>query len=123
MLRGVRSRALRSLFITVGAVLAGVLLLFMADLILLETLGYIPYAIVGLFTGARVSQIYLETLAQLKWLISHQLFCLMGGFLWLATTISYARRSGDACLYCGRRDGPEGWQSPDKAARWGFRWG
>ena len=25
----------------------------------------------------------------------------------------------DACLYCGRRDGPEGWTSPNKAARWG----
>ena len=39
----------------------------------------------------------------------HQLLCLIGGFLWLGATVSYARRSGDACLYCGRRDGPEGW--------------
>jgi hypothetical protein len=44
---------------------------------------------------------------------------MMGGFLWLAATVCYARRSGDACLYCGRRDGPEGWTSPDQAARWG----
>ncbi len=49
----------------------------------------------------------------------HQLLCLIGGFLWLAATVSYARRSGDACLYCGRRDGPEGWTSPDNARRWG----
>jgi hypothetical protein len=34
-------------------------------------------------------------------------------------TVSYARRSGDACLYCGRRDGPAGWTSPIEAARWG----
>ena len=119
MLRGVRSRALRPLFITAGAVLAGVLLLFMADLTLLETLGYVPYAIVGLLTGAKIGQIYLETLAQTKWIIANQVLCLIGGFLWLAGTISYARLSGDASLYCGRRDGPKGWQGPNQAARWG----
>jgi hypothetical protein len=47
------------------------------------------------------------------------LLCLIGGFLWLAATVCYGRRSGDACLYCGRRDGPEGWQEPNQAARWG----
>jgi hypothetical protein len=51
--------------------------------------------------------------------MAHQLLCLIGGFLWLAATVSYARRSTDACLYCGRRDGPEGWTSPSNAARWG----
>ena len=119
MLRRVRSRILRPLLITVGSVLAGVLLLFMADLTLLEMLGYVPYTLVGLLTGAKIAQIYLETLAQIKWTIAHQLLCLTGGFLWLAGTISYARLSGDACLYCGRRDGPEGWQGPGQAARWG----
>src|SRR5512135_857708 len=119
MLRGVRGSVLRPLFITAGAVLAGVLLLFMADLTLLETLGYVPYAIVGLVTGAKIGGIYLAMLAQVKWVIAHQLLCLIGGFIWLAGTISYARRSGDACLYCGRRDAPEGWQSPNRAARWG----
>jgi hypothetical protein len=117
MLRGMR--VFRPLLITTGLVLAVVLLLFMADLILLETLGYVPYAIVGLITGAKIGQIYLETLAQNKWIIAHQLFCLLGGFLWLAGTLCYVRQSAGACLYCGRRDGPEGWQSPNQAARWG----
>ncbi len=54
-----------------------------------------------------------------QWTVVHQLLCLIGGFLWLAATVCYARRSGDACLYCGRRDGPEGWQRPNQAARWG----
>ena len=116
MLRGARSRALRPLFITAGALLAGVLLLLMTDINLLVLLGYIPYVIVGLFTGAEVGS-YLEAYTQ--WTTVHQLLCLIGGFLWLAATVSYARRSGDACLYCGRRDGPEGWSSPDNAARWG----
>ena len=54
MLRGVRSRTLRPLFITAGALLAGVLLLLMTGLNLLVMLGYIPYTIRGLFTGAEV---------------------------------------------------------------------
>ena len=116
MLRGVR-RALRPLFICAGALLGGVLLLLMTDVSLLIVLGYTPYGIVTLFTGAEFSKVYLSLLTQ--WTTVHQLLCLVGGFLWLAATLSYARRSGDACLYCGRRDGPEGWTSPKNAARWG----
>ncbi len=116
MLRGVRSRALRPLFITAGALLAGVLLLLMTSLNLLVLLGYIPYAVRSLFTGAEFGQDYLEGWTQ--WVTIHQLLCLIGGFLWLAATVSYARISTDTCVYCGRRDGPEGWNSPDRAARW-----
>jgi hypothetical protein len=117
MLRGVRSRALRPLFISAGALLGGVLLLFMTDVTLLIVLGYTPYGIITLFTGAEFSKVYLGLLTQ--WTTVHQLLCLVGGFSWLAATLSYARRSGDACLYCGRRDGPEGWTSPENAERWG----
>jgi hypothetical protein len=116
MLPGVRSRALRPLLITAGALLAGVLLLLMTALNLLVKLGYFPYIIFRLITGAEVGS-YLEGYTQ--WTTVHQLLCLLGGFLWLAATVCYARRSGDACLYCGRQDGPEGWTSPDQAARWG----
>jgi hypothetical protein len=117
MLRGVRGRALRPLLITAGALLSGVLLLLMTALNLLVWIGYIPYAVVGLFTGSEVSQVVLEAWTQ--WATIHQLMCLTGGFLWLAATFCDSRQSGDACLYCGRRDGPQGWTSPDKAARWG----
>src|SRR5512143_2298077 len=47
MLRGVRSRALRPLLITSGALLAGVLLLLMTGLNLLVMVGYIPAAVLG----------------------------------------------------------------------------
>jgi hypothetical protein len=116
MLRGVRSRVLRPLFITAGALLAGVLLLLMTSLNLLIKVAYLPAALIGLLTAEK-GQAYLEEWTQ--WATIHQLLCLIGGFLWLAATVSYARRSGDACLYCGRRDGPEGWTSPNQAARWG----
>jgi hypothetical protein len=117
MLRGVRNRALRPLLITGGVILAGILLLLMTSLNLLVMFGYLPYAVRSLFTGSEFGQNYLEGWTQ--WVTIHQLLCLIGGFLWLAATVSYARRSGGACLYCGRRDGPEGWNSPDKATRWG----
>jgi hypothetical protein len=111
-----RSR-LRLLLISAGALLAGVLFLLMTDITLLTLLGYTPYAVVALLTGAKFGQAFLEDLTQ--WKVVHQLLCLIGGFLWLAATLSYARRSRDACLYCGRRDGLEGWNSPEHAARWG----
>jgi hypothetical protein len=117
MLRGVRGRALRPLLLTAGALLAGVLLLLMTGLTLLETLGYAPFGIFKLLTGAEFSQVYLQMLT--RWTTVHQALCLTGGFVWLAATVCYARRSGEACLYCGRRDDLEGWTSPDHAARWG----
>ena len=116
MLRGVRGKALRPLFITAGVLLAGVLLLLMTSLNLLVKVGYLPAALFGLFTAEK-GQAYLEAWTQ--WATIHQLLCLIGGFLWLAATVSYARRSTDACLYCGRRDGVEGWSSPSQSARWG----
>jgi len=116
MLHGVRR--LRSFLIAAGVLLAAILLLFMTDLNLLVMLAYIPYIVFRMFTGAEIS-VYLESLAQSQWMLAHQLLCIAGGFLWLAATVSYARRSTDACLYCGRRDVPEGWTSPDHAARWG----
>jgi hypothetical protein len=110
-------RVLRPLLITAGALLAVTLLLLMTDLNLLIQFGYLPYGIVQLLSGAEFGQVYLKALTE--WTFVHQLLCLSGGFVWLAATVSYARRSRDACLYCGRRDGPEGWNSADNAARWG----
>jgi hypothetical protein len=97
--------------------LAAVLLLLMTGLDLLTKVGYIPYSIVSLFTGSEIGQTVLKSWIQ--WGTIHQLLCMIGGFFWLAAAVIYARRSADACLVCGRRDGPEGWTGPDKAARWG----
>ncbi len=117
MLCGVRSRAHRIFLITAGALLAGILLLLMTGLGLLVKFGYIPFLVFSLFTGAKAGRTLLESLTQ--WGTISQLLCLIGGFLWLAATVCFTRRSGIACLHCGRRDDPEGWQSPDQAARWG----
>lgn len=111
-------RRFRLFLIIAGVLLAAVLLLFMADLNLLVMLAYIPYIIFRLLTRAEIG-IYTDSLIQSRWLIAHQLLCLAGGFLWLAATVSYARKSSAACMQCGRRDGPEGWTSPERAAHWG----
>lgn len=116
MLFGVQSKPFRPLMITAGTLLAGSLLLLMTGLNLLVRFGYIPHAIFGLLSGEK-GQNYLESWTQ--WATLHQLLCLTGGFLWLAATVFYARRSGGACLYCGRRDDLAGWQKPDEAALWG----
>ena len=65
-------------------------------------IAYIPYMVFRLLTGAEVG-IYLQTLTQSQWTLVHQLLCLLGGFLWLAATVSYARRSSEACVNCGHR--------------------
>jgi hypothetical protein len=88
----------------------------MTGLNLLVLVGYLPFAVLGRFPADK-GQRYLEAWSQ--WATIHQLLCLIGGFLWLAATVCYARRSGGACPCCGRRDGPEGWQRPNQAARWG----
>ena len=114
MLRG--ARVLRRFLMAAGALMAAALLLLMTDINLLIALAYVPNIVYRLLTRAEIGS-YLRALT--GWTLLHQLICVIGGFLWLAATVSYARRSGNACLYCGRRDSPEGWTSPDRAARWG----
>lgn len=114
MLRGVR--VFRPFFIAAGALFAGALLLLETDVSLLILLGYTPYSLAEFLSGGDVGW-YVEALTQ--WSTLHQLLCLAGGFFWLAATVSYACRSGDRCLHCGRGSGPEGWTSPASAARWG----
>jgi hypothetical protein len=117
MLRGVRNKAIRTLLIIAGVLMAGTLLLLMTALDLLVKLGYFPYAVISLLMGAEFGGAYLKSLTD--WATVHQFLCMVGGFLWLGATVCYGRRSADACLYCGRQDRPEGWTSPDHAARWG----
>ncbi len=117
MLRG--ERRMRPLLIAAGTLFGAVPLLMMVELNLLIELAYIPFGIFNLLTGTEFGGIYLESLYQSRWTILLQVLCLTGGFLWLAATLVYTRQSGDACPYCGRRDGPEGWNSPANAARWG----
>lgn len=112
-----RSRALRPAFILAGGLLSAVLLLLMTDLNLLTTLAYLPIATFKLLAGDEFGRRFFSGLGSST--LPLQLACLAGGFLWLAATVTYSRRSGAACLACGRRAEPETWTSPARAARWG----
>src|SRR5512142_1172489 len=58
MLRGVR--VFRPFFIAAGGLLGGFLLLLMIDVNLLALLGYTPYGVFALLTGAAFGQAYLR---------------------------------------------------------------
>lgn len=51
------------------------------------------------------------------WPVLNELLMILGGLLWAAATLAYARRSGDACVHCGRTDHAATWAAD--AARWG----
>jgi hypothetical protein len=55
------------------------------------------------------------------WPVANQLLLIGGGALWAATAVAYRRRVRDACGACGRTVAPDGWTTPERAARWG-RW-
>jgi hypothetical protein len=112
------ARRFRLLLIIAGAMVSVILLLFMSDFTMLVMLAYIPIVVFKLVTNADVS-FYTQELTRSGWSIAYQLLCLTGGFIWLGATVSYARRSCEACMYCGRRDGPEEWTSPERARQWG----
>ncbi|MBB6171914.1 hypothetical protein HNR23_001974 [Nocardiopsis mwathae] len=115
MLRGVRAG--RPVLIAVGALLSVQLLALMTSVDLLTLLGYVPYALVSVFTDPESAAAFAAKATEAG--VLHQLLCLVGGFLWALATVAYARRTGDACLRCGRAQGGEGWRSPRNAARWG----
>jgi hypothetical protein len=116
MLRGVRGGLLRTAFIIAGILLGAALLLLMTGLDLLVKVGYLPMTIAGLLPGEKRQMVLA---AWVQWETIHQLVCLTGGFLWLAATVVYARRSAGACLVCGRTADVESWTSPARARRWG----
>ncbi|CAM3910929.1 hypothetical protein GCM10009799_38770 [Nocardiopsis rhodophaea] len=115
MLRGIRTA--RPVLIALGVLVAVQLLLLMTSIDLLTLIGYTPYALVSLATRPEVAAAYARTAAETG--VAHQLFWLVGGFLWALATLAYARRSGSGCPRCGRREGSESWRSPASAARWG----
>jgi hypothetical protein len=111
------ARAARPVAVAAGAGLSGVLLLLMTDVGLLTVVGYTPYGIVGLITGADVGALYLAALSDPA--LWHQVLCLAGGFLWALTALAHLRRRPGTCAHCGRTGHGRGWTEPAAAARWG----
>lgn len=117
-LAGSRAAALIGFAGTLGVLLTAVI----PDYRPLMAVARTPIAIVGLPFGfpegvslsSFVSTMY-------TWVVLNQLLFMLGGVLWAATAVAFARRNRDACGTCGRTDEPAGWTAPTRAARWG-RW-
>jgi hypothetical protein len=95
---------------------AAVLLLIVPDYRVLVAVAYAPVFLVGLPFGWPPAN-YFDAVS---WPVVHQLICIAGGFLWVATAVVYGRTGDNYAMGC-KPTAEDGWTSPAAAARWG-RW-
>ncbi len=112
------SRFGRSWLIGFGAALSAVLLFVIPDMRVLAVLGYLPMIIVKAPFDATIRADLADALIIQH---AHQAAAVVGGFLWAAATLVYARRTAGTCVRCGRGEHRRRWTTPDAAARWA-RW-
>ncbi|TDC56723.1 hypothetical protein E1212_01840 [Jiangella ureilytica] len=84
-----------------GGSLAVVLLVVVPTTRLLALLGYLPMIV---FRAPFDAEIRADVAEQLGVDYLHQFVALIGGFLWAAATVAYARRTAGSCVRCGRPD-------------------
>ena len=97
--------------------IAAVLLLIVPDYRVLVAVAYAPVFLVGAPFGWPPAS-YFDAV---PWPVVHQVICIAGGFLWVATAVVYERRTGYDRALRGKPADEDGWTSPAAAARWG-RW-
>ncbi len=108
---------LRVALLAFAWVAAAVLTVVITDYRVLVAVAYAPLFLFGApFHWPPVS--YLDAV---PWPVLNQVVCMAGGVVWAGTAISYQRRTGGACWYCGRTASDAGWATPSQARRWG-RW-
>ena len=111
------ARPLRALLAGYAGTVAVVLTVVVPDAQVLALLGYAPMLIIGAPFGWPPVD-YAEVFT---WALAVRVAALAGGLLLAGAVLVWWRRTGDACLACGRGDDERGWTSPAAAARWG-RW-
>lgn len=99
-----------------GSVLAATLLVAIPDTRVLALVGYLPMLLVLSPFDAELRASAGEVLGA-EYL--HQAVAIVGGFLWAAATLAYARRTAGTCAHCGRGAHRRAWTTPEAAARWG----
>ena len=97
-----RSR-LRLPLLAFGSAVAAVLLLVVPDVRVLTVAVHSPIFVVGGLLGWHDA--WGDLAASFPAPVDNQLVCLLGGALWLAAMLSFARRTGEACEHCGRGPG------------------
>ncbi|HEX6231611.1 MAG TPA: hypothetical protein VFZ63_00645 [Jiangellaceae bacterium] len=104
-------RALRTVLLGFGWLVAGTLLIVVPEPDVLALVGYAPLLIAGAPFGWPPDVDYAEVF---DWSLLNQAFALVGGFLVAATVLAWQRRTRT-------QDGEPPWTTPAAAARWG-RW-
>ncbi|TDD68436.1 hypothetical protein E1262_15525 [Jiangella aurantiaca] len=100
--RGARApRWWRRFAVGFGGTLAAVLLVVVPTTRLLALVGYLPVIV---FRAPFDAEIRADVAAALGVDHVHQVVALVGGFLWAAATVAYARRTAGSCARCGRSD-------------------
>lgn len=107
---------IRKLLTLFGVIVFVMLALVIPDARVMIAVAYLPIAIVGApFDFPSVSY-----MVAIPWPVINQFILILGGVLWLATSIVYYRQSKTACTYCGRIHGIEArWTTPNVAEKWG----
>ncbi|MER7442258.1 hypothetical protein [Micromonospora avicenniae] len=111
------SRALRVVLAGYGWAVAAFLALVVPDARVLVILGYAPMLIIGAPFGwppVDYSDVF-------TWTLFARFAAVIGGLLLAGAVLVWRRRTGEACVACGRGDAERDWTTPTAAARWG-RW-
>ncbi|MES9540716.1 hypothetical protein [Actinomadura sp. NPDC000600] len=120
MARGRGRPALRNALLGLAWAQAVTFALVIPDYFLIAFVALAPLLVVFAFTGVPGAQGGVGDI--LYWHRVNLLVLFAGGVLWAATALAYQRRTGGACVHCGRGDRPAAhWTSPGSALRWG-RW-
>lgn len=110
------ARWLRWFLLAFGYVMFIMLAIIVPDARVMIAVAYLPIVIIGYpFHFPSVSY-----MVAIPWPVINQFILILGGLLWLATSIIYFRKTNQACGYCGRTTGKSlGMYSPNSAAKWG----
>jgi hypothetical protein len=119
MARGRGGGVIRAGLLAFAWTLAGTLTLVVTDFRLLMLVTRLVLVPVWIFTGPPEGTSFGDFVT---WPRMNLLVVVIGGLLWAAAALSYARRTAGACANCGRHEEhPVGWNTPEMALRWGRR--
>jgi len=108
----------RTALLAAGWSVVALLLVVVPDMRLLARAGYLPMLVVGAPFGwppVDLADIF-------TWQVVNMAISVAGGLLLARALLAWQFRTADACVSCGRGDGPSsGWTSAASAARWGRR--
>lgn len=107
----------RTVLLAIAWSFGAVLLLVVPDARGLLATALVPLVLIGAPFGWPSENFF----DAIPWPVVNQFILIGGGFLWVAATVAYQRRSRNACGNCGRTETDAGWTTPTAAARWG-RW-